>query len=268
MIEKVVFKEENKYGRQCFGNMKERLGYKGWARYRGDHILEFIPKKLCYQQYKFEYVKLRQDIRGLGNIQTALTNDKMNFRFLKRLFEESMFPKKINKWEIHSSPLINKFILRAGIKNICQNASNVTQRLALLHFRLGPTHVDKIIMSGRHLKFIFFYFCEIANQKGRRTFKTYNMSSSGLEIQISNCHPSQSSEEKPALRVIKNIMNGIMNSRLHPLESQIPTCNIVKFIKFFNMTPCTAEEIDREVNYPELRDKVVVTKYEVLFNLQ
>ncbi|CAI2377894.1 unnamed protein product [Moneuplotes crassus] len=257
-LEEQVLKRERLCGDECLEGMKKREKfprYFGVARVK----MMLIKFDFCYPEIRqcFEkYFKLNLRMRNVSSVDIRFSSEIKFKKLLMKLFKNTT--SNIKGKTLFITYISKSYISNKIVKSICLNLWNYTKSVNLKHFHIGSTYIQKIIISGRHLEFIKFLYCEITEQKWGHTFKNYNSALDLETVHFFKCSYVEVCKDKK-YELMKNIMKGILNSNLrNSFRIVMEWRDKIKYSK-----DMIVENLDCE----DIKHKIEVDTKEIRFNL-
>ncbi|CAI2377677.1 unnamed protein product [Moneuplotes crassus] len=167
------------------------------------------------------YAKFGSLFRYSSVLFTYAFKNKNYSKLVSRLLEAHKNVQGIEKWELHILGSVPCKIQNMGLNNVLAGLSKLTKCVEFGKLEIGPTHLQKIIVCGRHLEKICFNRCMISEQRWSATFKNYYPSPVNLNnVIFLRCY-SRIQEENDLLRFIPDVMKGILDSSFKDLINSI-----------------------------------------------
>ncbi|CAI2377590.1 unnamed protein product [Moneuplotes crassus] len=219
LLENRILKEEVANSEICMDALKskkERLDSIGSC-----YLNQFIFDNPESSKYILAYAKLRSLFKYSSTLFTYADKSKNYSKLVSRLLKAYKNVQGIGKWELYILGSVPCKIQNMGLNNVLAGLSKFTRCVKFGKLEIGPTHLQKIIVCGRHLKKICFNQCMISEQQWRSTFKNYYSSSVNLNnIIFRRCY-SRIQGENNYFRLIPDIMKGILDSSFRNLINTI-----------------------------------------------
>ncbi|CAI2377939.1 unnamed protein product [Moneuplotes crassus] len=213
-LENIIFKAETIYARRWFNvfhikhthHMLNATSTGSWGIGGMNSLLQRDKRVLI------EHIRLRQPIQKISSFYIMFCPDKFFSKLLFKFFKSSNCIRKLTSLfvcQIHWT-----FHIRHDkiIKNICTNLWKVTCDLGFQYFNIGPTHIRKLMTSGKHLAKISFNYCCIADQEWGPTFNNYDPTIRLRIMEFTQCFPARVQRDGRC-ELYTNIISGIVGSK-------------------------------------------------------
>ncbi|CAI2377521.1 unnamed protein product [Moneuplotes crassus] len=258
-VEAKVLKLDSKYSDLCFEVFTEKLDFNGYLE--GDVC---SPKRFYLGSDNYEaknffrkHRKLNQTIKEVDLVKILILP---NQSFGKSLIKLLISPKSVIKAEDFHIYNFTKMVSQkySLVKSTCSSLWNYTRSASLEYFRLKPTHIQRIIISGRHLENILFGKCWILEQECEPTFKNYSLVVNMETVEFYCCSPVTIYKDERCV-LICTIMNEILNSTYRK--------TFCVTMSWGDRVIMSKEEIIQDLDCEYARDKIEINEGEVKFHL-
>ncbi|CAI2377710.1 unnamed protein product [Moneuplotes crassus] len=257
LLENDILKEEVANSEICMdalGSKSESINF-----IESCHLNKFVFDDSKSSKVISPYAKLKPLSRYSSKLNTYVYKNKNYSKLVSRFLEVHKNVQEIEEWELYILGSVPCKIQNMGLNNVLAGLSKITKCVEFGKLKIGPTHLQKIIVCGRHLKGICFNRCMISEQQWSSTFKNYYPSPVNLNnIIFLRCY-SRIQVENDYIRFIPDIMKGILDSSfrnlINTIEFNHSTMNLPKEA-LLEALECKAEGFD-----------IILEGYKILFVL-